>query len=216
MLNSNRIMNKFLIGLLAAGYLTMSLSVVCYAGPSGDASLASPANNGPGMWLMMFKVLGSLALILTLFYIIVRFLAKKNQMFQRQKSIKTIGGVMLGQNKSIHMVQVGSKLYLIGVGNDITLIDKIDDPLEIDAITEPSQANTGQFGKTNWIEQWKNRMKDSRATHSQESEGELNEKFQEVFYEKLKKISRRDSQFDRMMDNDEQEDSKEEASRDKI
>ncbi|MFD2878761.1 flagellar biosynthetic protein FliO [Paenibacillus rhizoplanae] len=47
------------------------------------------------------------------------------------RSIRTLGALGLGPNKSIQIIELGSSLYLIGVGDDISMMDKITDPAEV-------------------------------------------------------------------------------------
>ena len=45
--------------------------------------------------------------------------------------MKNMGGISLGQHKSIQLVVIGETYYLIGVGDDISLLKEITDPEEI-------------------------------------------------------------------------------------
>lgn len=69
----------------------------------------------------------ALLLILALIYIMVKFLGKKNHSLQQTKILENLGGISLGQNKSIQMVRVGNKILLVGVGENIQLLDEITD-----------------------------------------------------------------------------------------
>ena len=46
-------------------------------------------------------------------------------------SIRSLGGVPLGQNKSIQIVEIGHSLFVVGVGENIQLLDKIIDADEV-------------------------------------------------------------------------------------
>ena len=50
--------------------------------------------------------------------------------------MKNMGGISLGQHKSIQLVVIGESYYLIGVGDDIRLLKEITDPAEIDKLIE--------------------------------------------------------------------------------
>ena len=50
--------------------------------------------------------------------------------------MKNMGGISLGQHKSIQLVVIGESYYLIGVGDDIRLLKEITDPDEIDKLVE--------------------------------------------------------------------------------
>ncbi|MDT2247325.1 flagellar biosynthetic protein FliO [Paenibacillus larvae] len=46
-----------------------------------------------------------------------------------------MGGVPLGQNKSIQIVEIGQSLYIVGVGDNIQLLEKVDNPDQVALIT---------------------------------------------------------------------------------
>ena len=50
--------------------------------------------------------------------------------------MKNMGGISLGQQKSIQLVVIGEAYYLIGVGDDIRLLKEITDTEEINKLVE--------------------------------------------------------------------------------
>ena len=50
--------------------------------------------------------------------------------------MKNMGGISLGQQKSVQLVVIGNQYYLIGVGDDIRLLKEITDRTEIETLTE--------------------------------------------------------------------------------
>lgn len=77
-----------------------------------------------------------LAVILALIVYLIRFLNKRNQQWLRHGTIRTLGGVGLGQNKSLQIMEIGGVVYLLGVGEDIQLIDKVSDLEEAQRIID--------------------------------------------------------------------------------
>jgi flagellar protein FliO/FliZ len=63
-------------------------------------------------------------------YFLLKFVTKRNRMFQQGQSIVNLGGTSLGQSKSIQMVKVGNRLFVVGVGESISLLKEIDDEQE--------------------------------------------------------------------------------------
>lgn len=98
----------------------------------------------PSYSLEFFKLFFSLAFILALIYLLFRFLAKKNG-FIRSNVFQVLGGIPLGQNKSVQVVEIGGKIYILGVGQDIRLIQVIEDQEDVlritDSITTPINSN---------------------------------------------------------------------------
>ena len=66
----------------------------------------------------------------------MRYVAKKNKGTMFGNSIRSLGGVPLGQNKSIQIVEIGHSLFVVGVGENIQLLDKIIDADEVAYISE--------------------------------------------------------------------------------
>ena len=103
------------------------------------------------------------------------------------RSIRLLGGLTLGQNKSLQLVEIGNSLYLVGIGDNIQLIDKIDHPEQVAQILE-SFTGTEQTWNTRLpsLTEWIRTRKRPKQTNEAD---QLN--FQEVFQNKLKVISNR-------------------------
>lgn len=76
----------------------------------------------------------ALLLILALIYIMIKLLGKKNLSLKQTKVLENLGGISLGQNKSLQMVRVGNKILLIGVGENIELLYEITDEAIIETL----------------------------------------------------------------------------------
>ena len=63
-------------------------------------------------------------------------LIEKIKLYDKNRLMKNMGGISLGQHKSIQLVVIGESYYLIGVGDDIRLLKEITDPEEIDKLVE--------------------------------------------------------------------------------
>ncbi len=81
--------------------------------------------------LSLLKVIFVLAIIIILIVLLIRFLGRRNQTLMSGQSIRTLGALGLGPNKSVQIVEIGDSLYLIGVGENISILDKITDPAEV-------------------------------------------------------------------------------------
>lgn len=91
-------------------------------------------SSDPNLWGNLFLVFFSLLFILILIVAVSKYLARKNRYGLANRAVKLLGGVSLGPNKSLQIVEVGNSLYLIGVGENIQLIDKVDDAEEVEWI----------------------------------------------------------------------------------
>ena len=82
------------------------------------------------------KMIFALGFILFLIYVLLKFVTKKNRVFQQGQAIVNLGGTNLGQNKSVQIVKVGNRVLVVGVGESITLLKEIEDEQERRSIIE--------------------------------------------------------------------------------
>ena len=82
----------------------------------------------------LLKVVFVLIIIIGMIVVLIKFLAQKNHAFLGNRAITMLGGVQLGPNKSLQLIEIGHSLYIIGVSERIQLLEKIDDPEEIEHI----------------------------------------------------------------------------------
>lgn len=82
------------------------------------------------------KTLFALLFVIGLLFGLLKFVNRKNRLYDKSRFMKNMGGISLGQHKSIQLVVIGESYYLIGVGNDIRMLKEITDPEEIDKLIE--------------------------------------------------------------------------------
>lgn len=82
------------------------------------------------------KMFFALGLVLFLIYFLLKFVTKRNKVFQQGQAIVNLGGTNVGQNKSVQMVKVGDRVLVVGVGESISLLKEIDDEEETQKIIQ--------------------------------------------------------------------------------
>ena len=80
------------------------------------------------------KVLLSLGVVVALLIFVLKFINRKNAAYQQNSLMKNLGGISVGPQKSMQLVQIGNRLYIVGVGENISLIREIEDPNEMEQI----------------------------------------------------------------------------------
>jgi flagellar protein FliO/FliZ len=85
-------------------------------------------------WWDYTKTLLALFFVVGLLLALLKFINRKNRKFDQHKLMKNVGGLSLGQQKSIQLVVIGDSYYLIGVGDEVRLLKEITDPEEISAL----------------------------------------------------------------------------------
>lgn len=103
-----------------------------------DESTADIENNG-SLLFDLVKMFFALLLVLALIYLLIKFLSKRNKLFHQVKALENLGGISVGQNKSIQLVRIGTKVYLIGVGENVEMLQEItDDEIKKDLLHRES------------------------------------------------------------------------------
>lgn len=171
------------LGLLMIGLMWGSR---CFAEGEEDGL----SYNGFGMAV---KVIVYLVLIIGLFLIIIKWMAQKNRGFLPGRTIKTWGGVPLGQNKSVQIVEIGHSLYVLGVGEEIRLLHKIDDPEEIEFIRSQSTAGQPEMKGISQIRKW---------FEPKKNEDEAMTSFQQMFQQKMNQLSGRNDKVEQWIHNE--------------
>ncbi|WP_134700386.1 flagellar biosynthetic protein FliO [Ammoniphilus sp. YIM 78166] len=80
----------------------------------------------------LIKVVFFLIIIGVLIYLLIRFLSNQSRQSLGGLPLRIVGGVALGQNRSLQVVQIGRKLYVVGVGQDVRMLTEIEDQVEIE------------------------------------------------------------------------------------
>lgn len=152
----------------------------------------------------VLTVIAVLAIIIVLIVLLIRFLGRRNQTLSRNRSIRTLGAVGLGPNKSLQVLEIGGSIYLVGVGDDITLLDKISDAAEAERLLESFEQEVSDFSKlSNVVSGIASRFRKEPPP----LEEELDETaFHEVFESKLRKLPNRKEQVKEILQENESTD----------
>src|SRR5690625_983644 len=93
------------------------------------------------MFFNVLKVFFALLFILLLIYLAIRFLNNRHLSTAQRKVMENLGGISLGQNKSVQVIRVGEKVYLLGVGENVELLKEISDQNLIDELIHKNDQN---------------------------------------------------------------------------
>lgn len=141
-----------------------------------NTEVVSEPNNFP--FLNLVKTGFALFIVLAIIYVLLKFLSKRSNLFQQVKVLENLGGISVGQNKSIQIVRIGEKLYLVGVGDNVELLEEITDeklkteilskqtaednksPNFLNTIFGPNKNNSSQFN--NYFQNELSKLKETR------------------------------------------------------
>ncbi|MFD0680140.1 MULTISPECIES: flagellar biosynthetic protein FliO [unclassified Paenibacillus] len=206
---ATRICSFIFVGMIQlAGF-----SIVCY-GESGTAADKFP-NDAPNMdypgistadtmW-MVVKVIFFLILIIGLFFVIIKFLAKKNK-FLFGRSLRSLGGVPLGPNKSIQVIEIGHSLYIVGVGDNVQLMEKIDDAEEVAYITDMLTVGSSNTVNFETFSGWLSKLRKKQDDTIDVEESDITASFQQVFHNKMQHLSDRKKMVEELLMDDKNKD----------
>lgn len=127
---------------------------------------------------LFFQLIISLALVLGLIYLFFWLLKKKNN-FTGSKLYNHLGGIPLGQNKSVQIIEIGNKIYVLGIGEDISTISILESEDEIEAIKNSLKEQRNiNYDFNSWI---KSKLSKHRELNTKSRfELELTEKIEQL------------------------------------
>jgi flagellar protein FliO/FliZ len=168
------------------------------------ASSNSPLENGSTVnyGLSLVYVIIVLVVIVALIILLIRFLGTKNKSWFSNPMIRIIGGVGLGPNKTLQVIELGNSVYLVGVGENISLVDKISDPEEVAAILAAlrEDAETNRNILPPYLKKLVSKFRKDETPQETDLENDIS--FQEVFDSKLRRISNRKDKMEELLRED--------------
>ncbi|MEK5237992.1 flagellar biosynthetic protein FliO [Paenibacillus sp. FSL L8-0470] len=165
-----------------------------------------PANSEPlgnsNPLLSLLNVIFVLAAIVILIVLLIRFLGRRNQTLMSGRSIRTLGALGLGPNKSVQIIEIGGSLYMIGVGENISMLDKITDPAEVALIISTFEEESS--GQNNFLVPLISKIKAKVRGEVPSQEIELSEtsSFYETLQSKLALAPERNEKMEELLRDD--------------
>lgn len=125
--------------------------------------------NGPSFLDSLFRILLGLAVVIALIYFISKWAKRKTGFANPNRVISNVGGVPVGQNKQVQIIQVGKQFFLIGIGENVELLTEITDKDTIEQlelnhreITEETKKDSTWNGVDQLLNEELKKMKVSR------------------------------------------------------
>ncbi|WP_419961636.1 flagellar biosynthetic protein FliO [Psychrobacillus sp. BM2] len=134
------------------------------------------------------KMIFALLFVIALLYGLLRLVNSRNKTFQTNQLINNLGGVGVGQGKSLQLMQVGNSIFLVGIGEDITLLKEITDPAEIENLTKIYEEKVDIGKSIPYISELIGRFRE-KGTSKTKSE-DKKPSFDETFQKRLQEIQK--------------------------
>ncbi|WP_396193881.1 flagellar biosynthetic protein FliO [Fictibacillus barbaricus] len=104
-----------------------------------------------------------LGIVLAILFIVLKFIQKKSVSFQDGKNLQSLGGIGVGQNRSIQLIKTGSSVLVVGVGDTITLLKEVTDEAEVKSMMDQHAVQN----VSTVASQLKDRLLKQKETHIQ-------------------------------------------------
>lgn len=184
--------------ILTAAASTVFPGMAAASGNNGtEDPVAQIPFDGPGdmlgsvAWLMV-----ALAIVIVLILIVIKWLSKGSRAWGINRSMRSLGGIALGQNSSVQVLEIAGTIYIVGVGDTVTLLDKVDDSAQVAEILKVLDKETqAVWGSRNIVEllgKW--RGKDATKTSDSGSSS-----FQQMLDGKLNGQTQRKQQLEQLL-----------------
>ncbi|MBN6204946.1 flagellar biosynthetic protein FliO [Ralstonia pickettii] len=146
-----------------------------------ENQLLTEDSESGSLFFEIVKLFFALLLVLALIYLFLYFLKRRNKLGTRIQALENLGGITVGQNKSVQLVRLGDYIYLIGVGEEITLLQKIEDSALIEEILKEKAEQAADFSASSLLTGFKQKK------NEQNSEKNTND-FKKMFHRELSSL----------------------------
>lgn len=139
------------------------------------------------------KMVLALIFVIALLYGVLKFVNSRNNKYQQSQLMQNLGGISLGQQKSVQLLKIGESLYLVGVGDDVNILKEIIDKEEKERLLDlynDKQELTAQVPYVaEMISKWKGRHAEKDADLSNEDfNQELQKRLSEIQQDRQKEL----------------------------
>lgn len=155
---------------------------------------------GTSAWDLL-RIILVLALIIGLIIVVLRFIGKRNRGWWMNRSLRSLGGLSVGPNKSLQIVEWNGRIYVLGVGENVTLLEAITDPeLVADLLARHEADNAApEAALPAWLRQWGKR----RQAGASDASGDADlpaPSFEETLEHRLREISQRRQKVEQLLE----------------
>ncbi len=148
--------------------------------PAVDSKNQSTAV-GLSAWEYIKMVL-ALVFVIALLYGVLKFINSRNSKYQQNQLMQNLGGISLGQQKSVQLLKVGETLYLVGVGNDVRILKEVTDSEEKEQLLNLYNEKQELTSQVPYVAELISRFKEKTSKQQEHSQ---NKDFKEEFQKRL-------------------------------
>lgn len=131
------------------------------------------------------KMILSLIFVIALLYGILKFINRHNSQYQQNQLMQNLGGISLGQQKSVQLLKVGDSLYLVGVGDNVHILKEVTDKIEKENLLSIYNEKQELSAQVPYISEVFSKLK-SHSSEKVEDSSQAN--FKDAFQKQLSEI----------------------------
>lgn len=131
------------------------------------------------------KMMLALGFVVVLLYGVLKLVNSRNSKYQQNQLMQNLGGISLGQQKSVQLLKVGQALYIVGVGENVNMLKEVTDQNEKERLLELYNERQERSSQMPYILELLNKKKgrknnDQKDLANLNFKGELEEQLQEM------------------------------------
>ncbi|MCM3717147.1 flagellar biosynthetic protein FliO [Fictibacillus phosphorivorans] len=115
-------------------------------------------------FFILIKLIFMLGIVLVILFFVLRFIQRKSVSFQDGKNLQSLGGIGVGQNRSVQLIKTGNSVLVVGVGDTVTLLKEIKDEEEVRLMLEQRPAQQVSTMANQLKTKWHKHMGSSQKT----------------------------------------------------
>ncbi|MBK3494378.1 flagellar biosynthetic protein FliO [Viridibacillus sp. YIM B01967] len=133
------------------------------------------------------KMVLALIFVVALLYGMLKFVNSRNQKYQHNQMMQNLGGLSLGQQKSVQLLKVGDSLYLVGVGEDVHILKEISGEAEKERLMTLYNDKQEFSNQVPYMAEIFTSLKEKVRRRSK-TEDKSKDEFKDLFQQKISKI----------------------------
>jgi flagellar protein FliO/FliZ len=175
-----------------------------FAAAAGNDNDQGPMAGSDSYAGSIIWVIISLIIVIGLIILLIKWLSQRNRVWGTNRAVRSLGGVALGQNNSLQVIELTGRLYVVGVGENVTLLDKIEDVEQVQAILASlDRQSNGAVWSTNTITDFLKRFRKQEPSSGEDLTNEQwnmqSSSFQSLLNQNLSKQADRKQQLESLL-----------------
>lgn len=148
--------------------------------------------------LQLLRIVLVLAFIIGLIIFLLRFIGKRNRGWWMNRSLRSLGGLSVGTNKSMQIVEWNGRIYVLGVGDDVTLLESITDADTVAALLAEHDAANAETQTA--LPAWLRRFAVRGRTEEAQSQDARSSSFEETLEKRMRELTERRQKVEQLLD----------------